>query len=143
MGNETTLDELAEWEGLYRIRNYVVGSMTILKVGGKEVTTGSTPVYLDELSGEKFRFVTKVLLPENKEILLGLRFTLSQQTMDFKAYIKGVRINEKKKRYTYLVGLVMQDDKEIMSVITFVNKIQLANKQKKLRTITRTAIEVE
>ncbi|WP_417898923.1 hypothetical protein ABN702_00410 [Bacillus haimaensis] len=143
MGNETTLDELEAWEGLYRIRNYVVGSMTILKVEGKEVTTGSTPIYLDELNGEKFRFVSKVLLPENKEIVLGLRFTISEKVLDFKAYIKGVRINEKKKRYTYLVGLVMQDDKEIMNVLSFVNKIQLANKQKKLRNVTRTAIEVE
>ncbi|WP_223701326.1 hypothetical protein [Sutcliffiella deserti] len=143
MSTEQSMESKTDWEGLYAIRHYVVGSMTILKIGGKAVTTGSTPIFLNQLNGEKLMFISKVLLPEDKEILLGIAFKISENIMEFIAHIKGVKVNEKKKQYTYLVEFVVKDDKERMKIVTFLNKIQLANKQKKLRNITETAIEVK
>jgi hypothetical protein len=131
------------WEKLYKTRQYIVGSMTILQIDGRDVETGSTKIYAEELSVEKIRFVCRVQIPENKDILLGLRFTIANKPLDFKAAIQAVHANEKKKRYTYLVEFKKESDNDTQDVLTFVNKVQLANKQKKLRSITETAVDVE
>ncbi len=137
------MGEKAKWEGLYQIRHYVVGSMTLLKLSGKDVKTGRTPIYLEQLNGEKLRFVSRVLLPKDKEILLGLRFSITENLMEFKAHIVGVISNEKKKQYTYLVEFDIDNEEKRVNILSFVNKIQLANKQKKLRNVTQIAIEIE
>lgn len=131
------------WLGLYRTRHFVVGGMTILQVNGREVTTGSTKVYMEELNMEKLRFISRVQIPENSNVLLGLKFMVANQLLEFKANILGVQANVKKRRYTYLVEFLIENDKDMQSLITFVNKIQLANKQKKLRSVTEIAVEVE
>ena len=131
------------WLGLYRTRHFVVGGMTILQVNGREVTTGSTKIYTEELNMEKLRFITRVEIPENSDVLLGLKFTISNKVLEFKAQILGVQSNVKKRRYTYLVEFVIDNDDDRQSILTLVNKIQLANKQKKLRSITEIAVEVE
>ncbi|MGD6871064.1 hypothetical protein ACQCU1_02570 [Sutcliffiella horikoshii] len=136
-------DDKLLWLGLYRTRHYVVGGMTILQVNGREVTTGSTKVYMEELNMEKLRFISRVEIPENSKVLLGLKFKVANQLLEFKANILGVQANVKKRRYTYLVEFLIENDKDTQSLVTFVNKIQLANKQKKLRSVTEIAVEVE
>ncbi|MCG1021613.1 hypothetical protein [Sutcliffiella horikoshii] len=131
------------WLGLYRTRHFVVGGMTILQVNGREVTTGSTKVFVEELNMEKLRFISRVQIPENSDLVLGLKFMISNQVLEFKANILGVQSNVKKRRYTYLVEFVIENDDDRQSILTFVNKIQLANKQKKLRSVTEIAVEVE
>ncbi|CAG9621470.1 hypothetical protein [Sutcliffiella rhizosphaerae] len=143
MTNKAPEDKKWMLEHLYKTRQFVVGTMTILQVNGKEVSTGRTKIYLEELSMEKIRFISKVQIPENSDVLLGLNFQVAGQDLDFKATIIGMHANTKKRKYTYLVELITEDDQDIQTIHTFVNKIQLANKQKKLRSVTETAVEVE
>ncbi|KMJ58971.1 hypothetical protein AB685_07810 [Bacillus sp. LL01] len=131
------------WLGLYRTRHFVVGGMSILQVSGRDVTTGSTKVFVEELNMEKLRFISRVQIPEDSNVLLGLKFIVSNQMLEFRANILGVQANVKKRRYTYLVEFVIENDDDRQSILTFVNKIQLANKQKKLRSVTEIAVEVE
>jgi len=98
---------------------------------------------MEELNMEKLRFISRVEIPENSNVLLGLKFKVADQLLEFKAKILGVQANVKKRRYTYLVEFLIENDKDTQSLITFVNKIQLANKQKKLRSVTEIAVEVE
>ncbi|QFT90609.1 hypothetical protein FIU87_18350 [Bacillus sp. THAF10] len=143
MPDQITTDNKWMLEKLYRTRQYVVGYMSIVSVNEMPVTTGKTKIYLEELSAEKLRFICRVQIPENSNVVLGIRFTVAGQDLIMKASILGMHANAKKRKYTYLVELHRETDKDEQDILTLVNKIQLANKQKKLRSVTETAVEIE
>ena len=125
---------------MYKLTQYVVGTMTIVHLNGKDVKTGKAPIYLNKLSGEKMLFITHVNLPSGMRIVLELEFDYDGKKVNFEVELESCE--QKGNNYVYIVKFLIRDEKERDRIVPFVNGIQIANKTKKLRRVTTTSIKI-
>ena len=125
---------------MYKLTQYVVGTMTIVHLNGKDVKTGKAPIYVNKLSGEKMLFITHVRLPNNMKIILELEFDFEGKKVSFEVELKSCE--QKGSNFVYIVKFIIRNEKERDRILPFVNGIQIANKSKKLSRVTKTAIEI-
>ena len=124
---------------MYKLTQYVVGTMTIVQLNGKDVNTGKAPIYVNKLSGEQMLFITHVKLPSEMRIVLELEFDYDGKKINFIVELESCE--QKGKNFVYIVKFLIRDEKERDKILPFVNGIQIANKSKKLRRVTTTSIE--
>ena len=125
---------------MYKLTQYVVGTMTIVHLNGKDVKTGKAPIYVNKLSGEQMLFITHVKLPNNMKIILELEFVFEGKKVRFDVELKNCE--QKGSNFVYIVNFLIRNEKERDWILPFVNGVQIANKSKKLSRVTKTSIEI-
>ncbi|MCT8137659.1 EAL domain-containing protein [Anaerobacillus sp. CMMVII] len=68
----------------YRIefKHRLRADMTIVNLGGKNVTLGTTKVLIENISGGGLRFFTNVRLPVRSDLILNFKLKLNNQSID-------------------------------------------------------------
>ncbi|WP_100333230.1 hypothetical protein [Bacillus alkalisoli] len=127
---------------MYKLTQYVVGTMTIVHLNGKDVKTGKAPIYMNKLSGEQMLFITHVKLPSNMRIVLELVFDYDGKKVNFEAELQSCEQKGKNEIYVYIVKYLIRNEKDRDQILPFVNGVQIANKTKKLSRVTSTSIEL-
>ena len=125
---------------MYKLTQYVVGTMTIVHLNGKDVKTGKAPIYVNKISGEQMLFITHVKLPNEMKIHLELEFDYEEKKVRFDVELESC--DQKGKNFVYIVKYLIRNEKDRDRLLPFVNGIQIANRSKKLSRVTSTSIEM-